>query len=87
MITSCYAKESHSLVIKIYYNKEPKSHQCIHITLIQPNNNNNNNNNNTISNENTIAIKFWYGILLEVIEISVQSGSNHGYVEQQWNSV
>ena len=82
MITSCYAKESHSLVIKIYYNKEPKSHQCTHITLIQPNNNN-----NTISNENTIAIKFWYGILLEVIEISVQSRSNHGSVEQQWNSV
>ena len=69
-------------MIKIYYNKEPKSHQCTHITLIQPNNNN-----NTISNENTIAIKFWYGILLEVIEISVQSGSNHGSVEQQWNSV
>ena len=24
-MTSCYAKDSHSLVIKIYYNKQPKS--------------------------------------------------------------
>ena len=40
----------------------------------------------TISNENTIAIKLWY-FLPEVIEISVQSGSSHGSMEQQWNSV
>ena len=27
------------------------------------------------------------GFLPEVIEISVQSGSSYGFVEQQWNSV
>ena len=30
---------------------------------------------------------FGMGFLLEVIEISVQSGSNCGFVEQQWNLV
>ena len=42
------------------HNKQPKSHQCTQMTLIQSKKKKKKKF-NTISNENTIAIKFWYG--------------------------
>ena len=69
MITSYYAKDSHSLLIKIYYNKQPKSHQCTHITLIQPKKKKK----NSVQYQMKIPLpsNFGMGFLLEVIEILV----------------